>query len=572
MIVALLRKKASATLKTKTYIVKRGLYGRAFLEVIYVSWMEDFKRAKSASIVDVVQRNGINIEQESTSNWRGIEHDSFVVNARENTFYWNSRQQHGDPIDFMMNVVGVESMQAAVKLLNDPSLSRAEIGQRKTEPFQYNTRNSKDFTRANDYLTIARGLNPQLIATLHQKGFLQQNQNGDVVFVWAKSGRRVGAATQGTTIDYDENGRRGTIKRIMKNSEQDFGFNFSIGKPDRLLVFEAPIDALSYLSTHPETNNSMFLSMDGLKPVTVIKGIQYMYELTGNVPNSIGFGVDNDPAGHTFFDRMMKDHQFVVQETGEVLPYFNLMPHDRQIPQDRERVLRDVANTVGVDWRDLAAIEKAETNFNSKRELGNGFGFQSGFINGADNIDQPYTGTQYADRATEIATQMNSVTEVETPDFELLIRRLQPGMIEDVRGQLAGKISSYAQQFKQGYEPTTHPIKDWNDDLKAMRAESLSAALGRHAYANDEQQMVVDRTSNSDGTMHYQAVNRFDQTIGFFEADSPQEMAYLIKTYGYNAVDKQDERGMGAEVEQTPLRSKAQPRQQGSPTQRALAR
>jgi hypothetical protein len=534
--------------------------------------MEDFKRAKSASIVDVVQRNGINLEQESTSNWRGIEHDSFVVNARDNTFYWNSRQQHGDPIDFMMNVVGVESMQDAVKLLNDPSLSRAEIGQRKAEPFQYNTRNSKDFTRANDYLTIARGLNPQLIATLHQKGFLQQNQNGDVVFVWAKSGRRVGAATQGTTIDYDENGHRGTTKRIMKNSEQDFGFNFSIGKPDQLLVFEAPIDALSYLSTHPETNNSMFLSMDGLKPATVIKGTQYMYELTGNVPNSIGFGVDNDPAGHTFFDRMMKDHQFVVQETGEVLPYFNLMPHDRQIPQDRETVLRDVANTVGVDWRDLAAIEKAETNFNSKRELGNGFGFQSGFIDGADNIDQPYTGTQYADRATEMATQMKLVTSGEKPDFELLIRRLQPGMTEDVREQLAGKISSYAQQFKQGYEPVTHPIKDWNDDLKAMRAESLSVALGSHTYAKDGQQMIVNRTLNSDGTARYQAVNQFDQTIGFFEADSPQEMDYLIKTYGYNAVDKQDERVMGAEAEQTSLKSKAQPRQQSSSAQRALAR
>lgn len=269
---------------------------------------------------------------------------------------------------------------------------------------------------------------------------------------------------------------------------------------------------------------------------------------------------------------MMKDHQYVIQETGEVLPYFNLMPHDRQIPQDREAVLRNVATTVDVDWRDLAAIEKAETNFNSKRELGNGFGFQGGFIDGADNIDQPYTGTQYADRATEIATQMKLVTKDQTPDFELLIRRLQPGMTADVREQLAGKISSYAQQFKQGYEPVTHPIKDWNDDLKSMRIESLSVVLSRHAYAKDDQQIVVDRKSNSDGTMRYQAVNRFDQTIGFFEADSPQEMAYLIKTYGYNAVDKQDERAMGAEAEPTSLRSKAQPRRQSSPPQRALAR
>jgi hypothetical protein len=571
MIADPLKKKPRKIIRIRIFIADAAKMVAFFLEVIHVTWKEDFKRAKSASIVDVVQRNGINLVQESSVSWRGMEHDSFVVDARKNLFFWNSRQLHGDPIDFMMCVAGVESMQDAVKLLNDPSLSRAEVVQRKTEPFQYYAHNSKDFSRASDYLTIARGLNPQLIAALHQKGFIQQNQNGDVVFVWAKNGRRVGAATQGTTIDYDENGHRGTTKRMLKNSEQDFGFNFSIGKPDQLLVFEAPIDALSYLSTHPETNNTMFLSMDGLKPATVFKGIQYMYELTGNVPMSIGFGVDNDSAGHLFFDRMMKEHQFVIQETGEVLPYFNLMPHDRQIPQDRVAVLHGVAKEVGVDWRNLVAVEKAETNFSSKRRLGNGFGFQGGFIGGADNVDEPYSGTQYADRATEIATQMKLVTKEDAPDFELLIRRLQPGMTEDNRTKIAGKIGSYAQQFKQGYEPVAHPIKDWNDHLKAMCADSLSAALGWHVYVKDGQQIVVDRTPNSDGTTHYQAVNRFDQTIGFFEADSPQEMAYLIKTYGYNAVDKQDERVMGTMAE-TSLRSEAQPRQQTRSAQRELAR
>lgn len=538
-----------------------------------MTWMEDFKRAKSASIVDVVQRNGIDLVQESANSWRGVEHDSFVVDARKNTFFWNSRQQHGDPIDFMMTVAGIDSMQDAVKLLNDPSLSRADVVQaRRTEPFHYSARNNQDFMRANDYLTIARGLNPQLVATLHQKGFIQQDQNGDVVFVWAKNGRRVGAATQGTTIDYDDNGHRGTIKRIMKNSEEDFGFNFSIGRPEALLVFEAPIDALSYLSTHPEVSNTMFLSMDGLKPVTVTKGIQYMYDLTGDVPHSVGFGVDNDPAGHTFFDRMMKEHQFVVQDTGEVLPYFNLMPHDRQIPQDRVTVLRAAAEKVDVDWRDLAAVEKAETNFSSKRDLANGFGFTGGFIQGADNVGTLYPGATYATRTAEIAMQIKAVTHENEPDWGLLIKRLQAGTDAPMREQLVAKIGSYAKQFKQGYEPTRVPIKDWNDDLKLLHAESLASTLDQRTYVKDGQQIVVDRQKNSDGTLRYQAVNKFDRTIGFFEADSPQEMAYLIKTYGYNAVDKQDERTLGAKTEQSSLKSKAQPRRQNSPAQQALAR
>ena len=32
-----------------------------------------------------------------------------------------------------------------------------------------------------------------------------------------------------------------------------------------------------------------------------------------------------------------------------------------------------------------------------------------------------------------------------------------------------------------------------------------------------------------------------DKVVGFFEANNPQQCAYLIKQYGYNAVDKEDE-------------------------------
>lgn len=35
---------------------------------------------------------------------------------------------------------------------------------------------------------------------------------------------------------------------------------------------------------------------------------------------------------------------------------------------------------------------------------------------------------------------------------------------------------------------------------------------------------------------------RFDQTVGFYEADSAHEMAFLLKNYGYQAVDREDQK------------------------------
>ncbi|MFP7306474.1 hypothetical protein SFC81_02715 [Enterococcus faecalis] len=35
---------------------------------------------------------------------------------------------------------------------------------------------------------------------------------------------------------------------------------------------------------------------------------------------------------------------------------------------------------------------------------------------------------------------------------------------------------------------------------------------------------------------------RFDQTVGFYEADSAHEMTFLLKNYGYQAVDREDQK------------------------------
>lgn len=70
--------------------------------------------------------------------------------------------------------------------------------------------------------------------------------------------------------------------------------------------------------------------------------------------------------------------------------------------------------------------------------------------------------------------------------------------------------------------------------------------------------MIQER--NQDGEDHLKAVQANQLNKGLFEADSPQEMAYLAKTYGYSAVDKEDER----KYQQAPDVKAAAPRKQAS--------
>lgn len=498
--------------------------------------------AKEVSILDVAIKNGINLVHDGGDYWSWDQHDSLKVNTRKNMFTWNSRQISGTTIDFMMKVVGVDDFRKAVTALNDSSLSTTKVTAEERQPFEYDIQNSKDFSRARDYLTLARGLNPSIIDQLHQRGFIQQDNKGNAIFVWARDGERVGASIQGTTIDKQHNGPRGTFKQIAKNSEQDYGFNFTIGHPKQLYVFESPIDALSYLSLHPQAKDTMFFAMDGLKPQSVIKAMVYYHTRTGNAPERVGFGVDNDPAGHRFFDEMVNKHSFENAETGETLPYGHFMVDDLAIPNERLRILQQQAAAANVPWEPLAALDKVETNFHDDKEVNNWFGLKGGFT----YSDGSAPGSQYEMRAGQLASLMGELTDQSGLDYQALVKRLDPTLDPTMQHAVISKLQAYTAQYENGgVKPVQYQIKDWNDRLKQVQNESgFPARLIDRIYANKAQEegLKVIQERNQDGRDRLKAVQSNQLNKGLFEADSPQEMAYLIKTYGYSAVDKEDER------------------------------
>lgn len=332
--------------------------------------------AKKTSITSVMDDLGMDyIDMRNFA--QGIEHDSLMIDKRKNHFYWNSQIEngqvvHGDVIDFVSMFSDMSHLEALNYLTQEhhERLKKAEIKDIPKEPFQYYFEHNPDFSHVTDYLVNERKLSATLVAILHEKGFIQEDKYKQSIFVWADTGKAVGASIIGSEYN-PEKFKRGCFKGIARNSETDFGFNVSIGTPTKLYVFESPVDLLSYWSMNPQLENCMLAEMEGLKEQSIYKFINQMYVSKGALPHEgIYIGVDNDRAGHRFFDNLSK-LSYVINETGQETHFKKLIPHDLDIPKENIPIYQEAGASFQVDWRAIAATHKALTNFNIDGKIAN---------------------------------------------------------------------------------------------------------------------------------------------------------------------------------------------------------
>ena len=407
-------------------------------------------QANNVSIVAIAEANGIALVHQSNGYWRGVEHDSLVINDKKNLFRWNSRDVGGGALDFVQHYIGISSFRDAVAYLNHADLAPVtEPTKESRQPFKYHFKNSPDFQQAANYLTTVRKLDPQIVELLHRKGFIQQDEHGNAIFVWSKKDKIVGATVQGTRIDHEHLGKRGTFKQIAKNSKENFGFNLSLGKPERLLMFEAPIDALSYWSLHRGLNHVTLMSMDGLKPNTVKQGLIYFCEKTGHAPSEIAFGVDNDPSGHVFYDQMRAEHALAS------VPYTSLIPADQAIPHECLAPVVSAAKQAAIPTVALMAYLKVSVNLQPGHGMSNGYHYQNALTKGSFS-DLP-----------EIAFQLKPYLQANGIDWQAYFKQHAPELASADRNNLVARIEGVARQYQNGdFQVVWDVPKDWNDRLQ----------------------------------------------------------------------------------------------------------
>lgn len=348
---------------------------------------EEIDKAEKASIIELANKIGVELIQTSHDQLKGVEHDSLVIIPSKNSWYWNSRSIGGKGgLSFIQDYVFADSTEErgkkfvkAMKLLQKENVGECKIKELKRKPFKFNkTQIDRNFDRAESYLTEKRGLSPTLVNELHKQGIIEQDKFGNALFLWkdSVSNSIKGITKQGTCIDHNKFGKRGTLKRIEKNSEYGYGFSFDSfdvmqgkGSPENIRFFESSIDAMSYYNLNPKKlSNTRFVSMDGLKKEVVAHYINVTAgELAkkGKKLKSIAFGVDNDEAGNKFMEKMSKLE--AKNRDGESISLKSAQP-SKKYGKDWNDVLKHVRGLV--KEKDLTQITSKQNNIKEIIKIG----------------------------------------------------------------------------------------------------------------------------------------------------------------------------------------------------------
>ena len=204
--------------------------------------LEKFLRAQGETLV----RSG--------KEYRWKAHDSLTVCG--NKWFRHSQSKGGFPVDFVMEFYGKSFPEAVQMLTGEPGEAQPEADPAPSPAFRLPLRN---VTNANilNYLTQERKLSPSLVNFFIAAGDIYEDAaHHNVVFV--------GRDADGHPRYASSRGIHEKFRQDAAGAEKAFGFAHR-GTDKQLLVFEAPIDLLSFIELFPKNwQQHNYLSLGGV--------------------------------------------------------------------------------------------------------------------------------------------------------------------------------------------------------------------------------------------------------------------------------------------------------------------
>lgn len=217
-------------------------YTQAQIDCANAANLEDFLRAQGETLV----RSG--------KEYRWKAHDSLTVCG--NKWFRHSQSKGGLPVDFVMEFYGKSFPEAVQMLTGEPGEVQPETDPAHSPAFRLLLRN---VTNANilNYLTQERKLSPSLVNFFIAAGDIYEDAaHHNVVFV--------GRDADGHPRYASSRGINEKFRQDAAGAEKAFGFAHR-GTDKQLLVFEAPIDLLSFIELFPKNwQRHNYLSLGGV--------------------------------------------------------------------------------------------------------------------------------------------------------------------------------------------------------------------------------------------------------------------------------------------------------------------
>ena len=225
-------------------------------------------------------------------------HDSITI--RGSKWFDHKNQVGGGAIKFMQEFYGMDFQTAVQELLGrsisplSNSLPKADKQEQKTREFKLPEPNS-DMHRVYAYLIKQRFISAEIITHFAKQHTLYEDKNHhNTVFVGLNENGEPKQAHKRST-----NSVGSTFRITCGGSDTRYSFAH-FGEDERLYVFEAPIDMLSFLTLYPKDwQKHSCIAMNGVYENAVLTALKSHSNLS-----EIVLCVDNDEGGIEAADRL----------------------------------------------------------------------------------------------------------------------------------------------------------------------------------------------------------------------------------------------------------------------------
>jgi len=281
----------------------------------YIHFSEEQKiRANNVDIADFLRSQGEELTR-SGHEWRWKRHDSVTVNGSR--WYQHSAEQGGNAVSFVRRFYNLSYPEAVTMLLNGERGADFAQADSKPErpkvPFALPEANG-NMRRVFAYLMKQRYIDADTIthfakaktlyedATHHNAVFVGTDENGVPLHAHKRSTLTMGKPYRGN----------------VESSEPKHSFRH-IGTSDRLYVFEAPIDMLSFISLYQQNWQAhSYLALCGVAE----HALTHTLESNPHIKR-VGLCLDNDEPGLVAMNRIAgKLKQLGYDEVFQLLSQF----------------------------------------------------------------------------------------------------------------------------------------------------------------------------------------------------------------------------------------------------------
>lgn len=275
----------------------------------YIHYTQEQKeRARTTDIVDLLHRQGEQVHKSGSEyQWRD---GSNKVTIRGNLWYHQYEEAGGDAIDFVRKFYNKDYPEAMEYLLNGygGTLTAAPSVRRESKKDFVMPDRNDNMRRVYAYLLNKRGISREVInAFVHRQMIYESLPHHNAVFVgYDADGVPRHAHKRGS-------GSESTYKGNADGSTPEYSFHWT-GTSDKIFLFEAPIDMLSYITMNPHNwqQNTYAASCSVADRV--------LFQCLKDNPNirMVYLCFDNDEAGQAAAKRI-SDKLFIQGYKSEVL-------------------------------------------------------------------------------------------------------------------------------------------------------------------------------------------------------------------------------------------------------------